>query len=418
MRITQVTGREIFDSCGFPTLECDIILDEQVLIRSSVPAGTSCSTYEAKYLYDGGPRLMGKGVTKAIEKLETIIRPQIINKEPNMPQMDQLLLALDGTKDKSNLGANTILAASLAITRAEAAMNNIQLYESIARDCSYDSVIIPYAMFNIINGGMHADNNIAIQEILLVPMGLPTFRAAYQAAATIFDTFRQLLHKRGKRVCTGIEGGFAPQLNNETEALELLMEAIIIAGYIPRDQCMIALDVAATQLYDSTTKLYTLGGKTFDNQKLIEYYKELSEKFPIYSLEDGLAETDIDGWKLLTKELGQHIQLVGDDLFATNPERIAMGIDEQLANAIIIKPNQIGTVTECIQALALAKNAGWQTVVSHRSHETEDTFIVDFAVGSNAGQLKCGGCLSGERIIKYNHLLRIEDSLHNMLLTN
>lgn len=418
MRITQVTGREIFDSRGFPTIECDIILDEKILVRSSVPSGTSCSSYEAQPLYDGGARLMGRGVTKAIQKLETIIGPELLNKEPNMPQMDQLMIELDGTKDKSNLGANTILAASLSITRAEAVMNNLHLYENLARDCNYDSVIIPFTMFNIINGGMHADNQLSIQEILLVPMGFSTFRNAYEATATIFDTLKKILHSHGKKICIGLEGGFALDLEDETEALDMLMEAIVRAGYVPQEQCMIALDVAATHLYDPKTKLYKLGQKTFDTQALINHYQELSSRYPIYSIEDGMAETDIEGWKLLNKQLGEHIQLVGDDLFATNPERIAMGIEEQLANAIIVKPNQIGTVTECIQALVLAKNAGWRTIVSHRSGETEDTFIVDLAVGTNAGQLKAGNCTRGERVIKYNHLLRIEDDLHNMLLSS
>lgn len=417
MLITQVTGREIFDSRGLPTLECDIILDEKILVRSSVPSGTSCSSYEAKPLYDGGLRLMGRGVSKAIQNLEHIIGPELRNKEPNMPQMDQLMLALDGTKDKSHLGANTILAASLAITRAEAVMNNVHVYESIARDCNYDSVIIPFTMFNIINGGRHADNSLSIQEILLVPMGFPTFRNAYEATVTIFDALHKILHDQGKRTCIGLEGGFAPDLVDETEALDLLTEAIIRAGYVPQEQCMIALDVAASQLYNPTTKLYQLGSKTFDSQALVNHYQELASRYPIYSIEDGMAESDIDGWKLLNKQLGQHLQIVGDDVFATNPERIAMGIEEQLANAVVIKPNQIGTVTECIQALVVAKNAGWHTVVSHRSGETEDTFIVDFAVGTNAGQLKAGGCTRGERVIKYNHLLRIEDGLHSMLLS-
>lgn len=418
MRITQVTGREILDSSGFPTLECDIILDKKILVRSSVPSGTSLSSYEAKPLYDGGLRLMGYGVTKAIDKLETIIGPKLIGKEPNMPQMDQLLITMDGTKDKSNLGANTILATSLAVTRAEAIMNDIQLYESIARDCNYDSVIIPFTMFNIINGGMHADNKLSVQEILLVPMGFPTFRAAYEAATTIFDALKKILIDTGKRVCLGMEGGFAPELDDETEALNMLVEAIIRAGYVPREQCWIALDVSATRLYDPKTKLYKMRDKIFDSQALIDHYQELVHNYPIYSIEDGLAESDFDGWKLLTKQLGDQIQIVGDDLFATNPQRIAMGIEEQLANTVIIKPNQIGTVTESIQALALAKNAGWRTIISHRSRETEDTFIVDFAVGTNAGQLKAGGCMSGERIIKYNHLLRLEDALHSMLLSS
>jgi enolase len=417
MLITRIIGREIYDSRGLPTIECELTLDNNIVIRSSVPSGTSCSHYEAKPLYDGGQRVMGLGVRKAIENLDTIIAPEIINKEPNVIDMDIRMVALDGTDDKSYLGANTILAASIAVTKAQAVSLNMPLYEFIAQLCSFESVIIPYTMFNVLNGGAHADNNLLIQEIMLVPMGFPTCRAACEATCAVNQQLKNIIHAQSKKICTGTEGGYVLDFADEREALDLLIEAIIKAGYAPKDQFKIALDIAASQLFQADTGTYTWSNSSpLTSQELINVYRQLCQDYPIYSIEDGMAEDDIDGWALMQKELGSTIQIVGDDIFATNPMRIAMGIENELANAAIIKPNQIGTVSESLQAALLAKNNGFNTVASHRSGETEDTFIADFAVGANLGQIKAGGFMRGERIAKYNQILRIEDTLQRSLM--
>jgi len=417
MLITRVLGREIYDSRGLPTIECELILDDKVVVRSEIPAGTSCSQYEAKPLYDGGTRVMGLGVRKAVEHLETIIAPELINKEPNLIDMDIRMIALDGTDDKSYLGANAILSASIAIAKAQAVSLNMQLYEFLAHLCNFDSVIIPYTMFNVINGGMHADSNLVIQEIMLVPMGFSTCRAACEATCIVNQKLKSLIHDRGTKICSGTEGGYALDFADEWEALDLLMEAIIKSGYKPKDQFMVALDVAASYLYQIETGKYRWSKNSLlSSQELIDQYKQLCQRYPIYSIEDGLAEDDPDGWALMQKQLGDTLQIVGDDIFASNPTRIAMGIEHELANAAIIKPNQIGTVSESLQAVLLCKNHGFNTIASHRSGETEDTFIVDFAIGSNAGQLKAGGFSHGERISKYNQVLRIEDALHRSLM--
>jgi enolase len=416
MQITRIIGREIFDSRGLPTLECELLLDNQVVIRSQVPSGTSCSQYEAKPLYDGSSRLMGLGLTKAIEYLETIIGPEILNKEPNVVDMDIKIIALDGTIDKSYLGANTILAASMAIAKAQAVSLNMQLYEFIAHLCNFDSIIIPYTMFNIINGGMHAACNLVIQEIMIVPMGFASYRSACEATCVVNQTLKTILNERHKKFCIGQEGGFATDFADEIEALDILMEAIARANYTPGDQFKIALDIAASHLYDIETSTYAWGSQRITAQQLITRYENLIHHYPIYSIEDGLAEDDTGGWISMTKQLGNSIQVVGDDIFATSPQRIATGIENQVANAAIIKPNQIGTVSESLQAILLCKNGGINTIASHRSGETEDTFIVDFAIGTNAGQLKAGGFSRGERMAKYNHLLRIEDALHRSLM--
>jgi enolase len=417
MLITKIIGREIYDSRGLPTLECELVLDHKVTIHAQVPSGTSCSSHEAKPLYDGGTRVMGLGVTKAIEKLETIIAPEFINKEPNLIDMDLRMIAMDGTEDKSNLGANTILAASIALAKAQAVSLDMQPYEFIARLCNFDSVIIPYTMFNVINGGLHAQSNMIIQEIMLVPTGFSSCRVACQAVCEINQKLKELIQRHGHKPCRGYEGGYALDISHEQEAFDLLMEAIQQAGYKPKDQFTLALDVAASHLYCAETQLYTWSNNThISSQELIERYAQLTQAYPIYSIEDGIAENDIDGWIAIQKQLGDTLQIVGDDIFASNPARIAMGIENQLANAAIIKPNQIGTVSESLQAILLCKNHGMNTIISHRSGETEDTFIVDLAIGSNAGQLKAGGFTQGERIAKYNQVLRIEDILTSSLM--
>ncbi len=417
MLITRIIGREIYDSRGLPTIECEIVLDEKIIVRSQVPSGTSCSKYEAKPLYDGGTRVMGLGVRKAVEHLETIIGPEFINKEPNLIDMDIKMIALDGTQDKSYLGANTILAVSIAMAKAQAISLDMQLYEFLARLCNFDSVTIPYTMFNIINGGLHADSNLVIQEIMLVPMGFSSCRSACEATCLVNQTLKSLIFDRGLRLCTGIEGGYVLDFSDEFQAFDLLMEAIIKSGYKPKEQFTIALDIAASHLYSIETGTYRWNdGIELSSQELIDRYAQFITKYPIYSIEDGMAEDDTDGWIAMEKQLGDSLQIVGDDIFASNPSRIAMGIEHGLANAAIIKPNQIGTVSESLQAVLLCKNHGFNTIASHRSGETEDTFIADFAIGTNARQLKAGGFTRGECISKYNQVLRIEDNLARSLM--
>lgn len=416
MRITRLIGREIYDSRGLPTVECELFFNSHQSVRASVPSGASRGCYEAVDLRDGGNRLMGLGVTKAIENLEQKIAPLIIGQEPNIVDMDAAIIALDGTPNKANLGGNATLAASIAIAKAHARALNMQLYEFIAYLCNFDAVSIPYPMFNLINGGKHADNNLTIQEIMLVPLGFSTFKEALEATVIVQHTMSGLLHDTGKHRYVGDEGGFCADFADEKEAIDLLMRAVSVAGFKFPDQYMIAFDVAASQLYDAATNTYKWNGQLMKSDDLIAYYDQLASRYPIYSIEDGLAEDDWDGWQHMYEKLSDKMQLVGDDLFVTNPQRLIRGLELKVATAAVIKPNQIGTVTEALQALLLCKEQKLNTVVSHRSGETEDTFIVDFAVGSSAGQLKAGGCCRGERMAKYNQLIRIEETLHRTLM--
>ncbi len=416
MRITHVIGREVFDSRGSPTIECDIVLDDDFLVRSSVPTGASVGRHEAKPLYDGGTKFFGRGVTKSIEHLERVIAPELLNREPNLTTIDKLLCSLDGTTDKSNLGANTLLAVSIAVAKAHAIELNMHLYEYIAHLCNFESIIIPFPLFNIINGGVHAHNNLVIQEILLAPVGFTSCRSAFEATLNVFQTLGTIFQEYKIITSIGDEGGFAPHGITEQDALDMLMKAIVRAGYQPQEQFMIALDVAASQFFDREKGTYVRHGEAIDNKGLIEYYIKLVENYPIYSIEDGLSEDDWAGWYILNQVLGPSMQIAGDDIFTSNSARINRGIEQQIANAAIIKPNQVGTVSESLEALLLCKKHSFNTIVSHRSGETEDTFIIDFAIGTNAGQLKAGGLLRGERIAKYNHLLRIEDMLHRAIL--
>jgi enolase len=404
MKIKKIIGREIFDSRGFPTIECELILENNASVIASVPVGASCGDAEAYEMRDGGTRLMGKGVLKAIDILENKIAPLFI-------EMDLLMIQLDGTENKTNLGANTMLAASIALCRAQALINEIKPYELIAEICDFDSIALPYPMFNIINGGMHADNNLSIQEFMITPIGAQSFRQAMELGTTVFHNLKTLLHKNGKKTNVGDEGGFAPNLDSDEQALDFIMEAINLSGSDAQEYIAIALDVAATGLYDQKKNLYILQDKRYNSEELIEYYAKLASKYPIYSIEDGLSESDWDGWASMTANLGKSLQIVGDDLFATNPARIIYGIENDSANSAIIKPNQIGTLTETLQAIKLCKKADINTVISHRSGETNDTFIVDLAVGTSAGQIKAGGCSRGERLAKYNKMLHIEDEL-------
>ncbi len=411
MKIKQIRGREIFDSRGLPTIECTLTLEDGTFVTAAVPSGASRSSYAAIELRDGGERLMGYGVSKAIATLENIIAPALIGREPDVVQMDLEMIGMDGTDNKKKLGANTMLAASIAIIKAQAIAVGVTTYELIAHLCDFDSLSLPFPMFNVINGGVHADNNLSIQECLLVPFGFKDFRSAMEASVTVFHTLKTLLIHHNKKTLVGDEGGFASNFCDEREALNLLMEAIEQSGMNKKGSFGLALDVAATQLYDAETKLYNWNDQSKSTQELIKLYAQLVNDYPIYSIEDGLSENDWDGWILMTQQLGEKLQIVGDDIFATNPSRIMQGIQDGVANAAIIKPNQVGTVTETLQTIKLCKEQDIKTIVSHRSGETEDTFIVDLAVGTSAGQIKAGGCSRGERLAKYNQLLRIEDEL-------
>lgn len=411
MKIVEVIGREIFDSRGIPTVECEIVLQNGLRADASVPSGASCSSFAARELRDGGFRLMGQGVLKPIQILEQVIAPVLIGREPNLIEMDQDMVLLDDTDDKSKLGANTILAASIAICKVQALTELIQPYELIADLCGYDLVSIPFPMFNVINGGAHAQNNLAFQEFMIIPVGISTIHAALEVAVTLFHILKKLLHQQGYSTAVGDEGGFAPRLDHETQALDLIMEAI---SYVQQDfegSIMLAIDVAATQFYNKKTKLYELHGKQLSSDQMIDYYTHLVNNYPLYAIEDGLAEEDWGGWQDLTAKLGSRLEIVGDDIFATNPHRIYDGIEQHVANTVVIKPNQVGTVTEALQAIKLCKEYDRNVIVSHRSGETNDFFIADVAVGTSAGQIKAGGLSRGERMAKYNRLLKIEDEL-------
>lgn len=411
MKIVRVIGREIFDSRGMPTIECEIILENGLSVAASVPTGASRSEYEAKELRDGGLRLLGKGVLRSVQIIEQIIEPQLIGREPNLIEMDQELVVLDDTDDKSKLGANTILATSIALCKAQALIEGLEPYELIAHLCGYDMASLPFPMFNVINGGAHAYNKLQFQEFMIMPVGVPSIHEAMDIAVTFFAILKKILHEQGLSTAVGDEGGFAPELDHESQALDLIMEAL---GYMQNDfggSLMIALDVAASQFYDKNSGLYRLHGRQYSSDELITYYTQLVDKYPLYALEDGLDQDDWDGWQKLTAKLGSRLQIVGDDIFATNPNRIYEGIDRNVANTVIIKPNQVGTVTETLQAIQLCKEYDRNVIVSHRSGETNDSFIADLAVGTSAGQIKAGGPSRGERMAKYNRLLMIEDEL-------
>ena len=409
--IEKTTAREILDSRGNPTVEVDVILDDGTLGRAAVPSGASTGRHEACELRDDDPkRYLGKGVTKAINNVTEIIGPKIKGLDPSEQEnIDKLMIDLDGTDNKSNLGANAILGVSIAIARAASNMLNKPLYSYIGNS---DSYIIPVPMMNIINGGEHADNNLDIQEFMIMPVGADCFKDALRIGAEVFHSLKKILSSKGYNTNVGDEGGFAPELKCNEEALETIMEAINKAGYEPGKDVLLALDTAANEVYkDGKYVLQAEADPEKSIEGMISFYDDLISNYPIYSVEDGLAEDDWDGWKALTEKIGNRVQLVGDDLFVTNIDRLKKGIDQGITNSILIKLNQIGTLTETIQTIEMAKSNGFTTVISHRSGETEDTIISDVAVATNAGQIKAGSLSRTDRICKYNQLLRIEEEL-------
>ncbi len=409
--IKNIKGREILDSRGNPTVEVEILLSDGTFGRAAVPSGASTGSHEAVELRDGGTRYMGKGVLKAVKNVNETIAKALIKKSFTQRELDEKLIALDGTPNKSKLGANAILGVSLAFARATAYSNKKPLYTHIASLSKNKTPTLPVPMMNIMNGGAHAVNSTDIQEFMIVPHGFTTFAKALQAGTEVFHTLKKILHSKGLPTTVGDEGGFAPSLPTNEDALKLVVEAIEKAGYKPGKQISIALDVASTELYKDGKYHLESENKTFTSEEFVAYYEALVAKYPIISIEDALSEDDWEGYALLTKKLGKKIQLVGDDLFVTNVNRLQRGIDEKVCNSILIKFNQIGTLTETLDSIALAGKAGYTSVISHRSGETEDSTIAHIAVGTGAGQIKTGSLSRTDRIAKYNQLLRIEEAL-------
>lgn len=402
MKITNLYAREILDSRGNPTVECELTT-ENFTVRASVPSGASTGTNEALELRDGDSRYHGKGVTKAVNNVNTIIKNALIGKELNQKALDNLLLELDGTKNKTNLGANAILSVSLCIMKALAKSQSKDIYELF--DGPYT---MPYPMMNIINGGVHATSSLEIQEFMIVP-NQSTFKERLRCGAEVFQTLKSILKQNGFSTSVGDEGGFAPTFKTIEEALDYIILAIKESGYIPGKDVNLALDAAASEFYKDGK--YTINKKELTKEELINYYIKLTETYPIISIEDAFSEDDIDSIKKLTELIGNKIMLVGDDYFVTNIEYLQKGITEKYNNAILLKANQIGTITEMLETIKLAKNSGFKTIISHRSGETEDTFISQMAVGLNLGYIKTGSLCRGERIAKYNELLRIEEKV-------
>jgi enolase len=408
--ITGVYAREILDSRGQPTVEVEVQLDSGAWGRAAVPSGASTGKREAVELRDGDTqRYRGKGVQQAVKNVEEAIAPEIEGMEAGeQAAVDQALLELDGTPNKSGLGANAILAVSLAVARAAADDVGLPLYAYLG---GVGARLLPVPLMNVLNGGAHADNGLDIQEFMLVPAGAQSFSEALRTGAEVFHALKGLLRDKGLSTGVGDEGGFAPALGSNTAALDLLLQAIERAGYRPAEDVLLALDAAASEFFHGGRYRFRAEGKERTSEEMIAFYESLLDRYPLCSIEDGLAEQDWDGWAALTRRLGSRIQLVGDDIFVTNPTILGEGIKKGVANAILIKVNQIGTLTETLEAVELAKRAGYGTVISHRSGETEDTFIADLAVAVNAGQIKTGSLARGERTAKYNQLLRIEEEL-------
>ena len=411
--IRSIIGREILDSRGNPTVEVDVILEDGTMGRASVPSGASTGIYEACELRDGDPsRYLGKGVAQAVENVNREIAAALVGKNAlEQVAIDRLLIELDGTPNKSRLGANAILGTSLACAKAAAAALGIGLYRYIGGS---NANTLPVPMMNILNGGAHASNNVDIQEFMIMPISAPSWKEALRRCTEVFHTLKTVLKENSIPVTgVGDEGGYAPMLKKDEDALAMIVAAIEKAGYIPGEDFMIAIDAASSEWYDESIDAYRLpkAGKVLTRQQLVKMWQRFSEKYPILSLEDGMGETDWEGWAMLTKAIGSRIQLVGDDLFVTNTERLAQGIARKVGNSILIKVNQIGTLTETLEAIQMANRAGYTAIVSHRSGETEETTIADIAVAVNAGQIKTGAPSRSGRVAKYNQLLRIEEEL-------
>lgn len=407
--IEQVKAREIFDSRGNPTVEADVILSDGTLGRAEVPSGASTGDREAVELRDGGTRLLGKGVSKAVANVNGEINDALKETSPfDQAKIDKMMIDLDGTSNKGRLGANAILGVSMAVARAAAQSKKVPLYRYLGGV----DLELPQPFFNVINGGVHADSGIDVQEFLITPIQRTTFRDGVEKIANIYHTLKNILAKDGYETAVGDEGGFAPKLGSTEAAIEMLYRAIEEAGYEPKTEIGIALDPASSEFYEDETKKYHFEGKELSSDEMLAYYQNLVKKYPaIISIEDGFSEHDWDGFKKMTDEMGQTIQLIGDDIFVTNPTIFAEGIAKGVANSILIKLNQIGTVSESIEAIKMARKNGYTTMISHRSGETGDTFIADFAVAMNAGQIKTGSMARSERVEKYNQFLRIEEEL-------
>ncbi len=414
MNITRVRAQEVFDSRGYPTISCLITLEDGTVVQSSVPSGSSCGEHEAFQLYDKEARCEGKGVEKAVYLIENVIAPLLIGREPDTALMDAILLDLDGTEQKTKLGANTLLAVSIAVCKAQAVVYECEVFELIAELCNAETVLLPFPLINVLNGGCHSNSGYPLQEILLVPVGAPNFKTSFEQGITAFRALNELLKEKNKFAGIGDEGGLAARFDSLYEPFDLIMEALKKTGL--NDVFVIGIDAAANQFYNKQNKKYSIFGEEKSSEEMLQIYKKLADSYPLFSIEDGFAESDVEGWKALTADLGKTLQIVGDDLFVTHQNKILYGLQNGLANSVIIKPSQIGTVTETLQAMALAQELGANVIISHRSGETNDTFIADLAVGTSAGQVKVGGCCRGERIAKYNRLIEIEDNLTMYLL--
>ena len=410
--IAEIRGREILDSRGNPTIEVDVLLERGVIGRAAVPSGASTGEHEAIELRDGdAKRYKGKGVLKAVENVNQIIAPELIGMDAQQQKaIDRAMLELDGTENKGRLGANAILGVSLAVAKAAAYESDLPLYQYLGGVAAH---MLPAPMMNIINGGAHADNSVDLQEFMIMPLGASSFSEALRWGTEVFHSLKAVLKKQGHNTAVGDEGGFAPNLSSNEEALVVIMQAIEAAGLRPGEDVFIALDAASSEFYDKKKNMYELKSekRSLTADELIAYYEGLAKKYPIVSIEDGLAEDDWDGWKKITQKLGKTVQLVGDDLFVTNTKRLQAGVEQNVGNSILVKVNQIGTLTETLAAIEMAHRAGYTSVISHRSGETEDTTIADIAVATNSGQIKTGSASRTDRICKYNQLLRIEELL-------
>ena len=415
--ITDVYAREILDSRGNPTVEVDVYLEDGAFGRAAVPSGASTGAFEAVELRDGDKdRYLGKGTLNAVDNVNTLIAPGLIGLDAtDQSGIDRFLIELDGTDNKGKLGANAILGVSLAVAKAAADSAGLPLYRYIG---GANAKVLPSPMMNILNGGKHADNNVDIQEFMVMPLGAETFSEALRMGTEVFHSLKKVLKGKGYNTAVGDEGGFAPNLGSNEEALAVIVEAIKAAGYEPGKDVYLALDVASTELYHDG--IYELAGEGVKKTaaEMVDFYEELCSKYPVISIEDGLAEEDWEGWKMMTERLGKKVQLVGDDLFVTNTRRLSKGIAQDTANAILVKVNQIGTLTETLEAVEMAKQAGYSAIISHRSGETEDATIADIAVATNAGQIKTGAPSRSDRVAKYNQLLRIEEELDDVAVYN